>query len=136
MGDAVMALFNTPLLEEKEHTWRAVQTAWTLKRAVEDHYRKITSDAQLFVGVGICTGEAVVGNVGAERRMEYTAIGNPINLAFHLQGRAKPGQILMCQSAWEVVKDRVHANSLIVEGIKGHQTSTLAYELLGLVDSE
>lgn len=136
MGDAVMALFNTPLLEEQEHAWCAVQTAWALKKAVEVHYRTITSEEQLFVGIGICTGEAVVGNVGAEGRMEYTAIGNPVNLGFHLQGRAQPGQILLCPSTWEMVRDRVRANSLIVEGVKGHQTSTLAYELVGLIGSE
>ncbi|MEA3342100.1 MAG: adenylate/guanylate cyclase domain-containing protein, partial [Chloroflexota bacterium] len=70
MGDAVMALFNTPLLEEKEHAWRAVQTAWALKKVSETHYKNSTPEEQLFVGIGICTGEAVVGNVGAKDRME------------------------------------------------------------------
>ena len=136
MGDAVMALFNTPLLEEEEHAWRAVQTAWALKKAVEAHYRKIAQDEHLFVGVGICTGEAVVGNVGAEGRMEYTAIGDAVNLAFHLQGSAEPGQILLSRQTWERVRDRIQARPLTVGGIKGHQSSTLAYELEGLVTAE
>ncbi len=134
MGDAVMALFNTPLLEEPDHAWCAVQTAWELKKASEVHYRALTPEKRLFVGIGICTGEAVVGNVGAKGRMEYTAIGNPVNLGFHLQGCARPGQILLCPKTWELVRERIRANPLIVEGVKGHQTSTLAYELLGLVD--
>ncbi|OQY24912.1 MAG: hypothetical protein B6I35_00370 [Anaerolineaceae bacterium 4572_32.2] len=135
MGDAVMALFNTPLLEEEEHAWCAVQAAWALKKRAEAHYRTITMDEQLFVGVGICTGEVVVGNVGAKDRMEYTAIGIPVNLAFHLQGRAAPGQILLCRNTWEIVHDRVEANPIKVVGVKGHSDTTIAYELLGLVDS-
>jgi len=133
MGDAVMALFNTPLLEEKEHAWCAVQAAWALKKASQAHYENITPEEQLFVGIGICTGEAVVGNVGAEGRMEYTAIGNPVNLGFHLQGCAEPGQILLCCNTWEVVRDRVQANPVKVVGVKGHSDTTIAYELLGLI---
>lgn len=135
MGDAVMALFNTPLLEEEKHAWQAVQTAWVLREEVESHYRHIAPAERLFVGIGICTGEAVVGNVGAEERMEYTAIGNPVNLAFHLQRNAQPGQILLCRKTWEAVQDRVQVNAVTVEGVKGHQTSTRAYELVGLVDT-
>jgi len=133
MGDAVMALFNTPLLEEEEHAWRAVQTAWALKKASETYYENITPEERLFVGIGICTGEAVVGNVGAKDRMEYTAIGNPVNLGFHLQGCAEPGQILLCRNTWEVVRDRVEANPVRVVGVKGRSDTTIAYELLGLV---
>ncbi len=136
MGDAAMALFNTPLLEEEEHAWRAVQTAWALKKASEAHYKNVTPEERLFVGIGICTGEAVVGNVGAEDRMEYTAIGNPVNLGFHLQGCAEPGQILLCRNTWEIVRDRVEANPVRVVGVKGHSDTTIAYELLGLVDSD
>lgn len=132
MGDAVMALFNTPLLEEENHAWQAVQTAWALKKSVETHYHYVAPEELLFVGVGICTGEAVVGNVGAEERMEYTAIGTPVNVAFHLQQSAQPGQILLCRSTWEVVRDRVRVNPIESVPVKGHQPFTLAYELIGL----
>ena len=134
MGDAVMALFNTPLLDEVDHAWRAVQTAWALKKAVNAHYHHIAPEERLFVGIGICTGEAVVGNIGAEERMEYTAIGNPVNVAFHLQQSAQPGQILLCRNTWGVVRDRVQVNPLSSVPVKGHQPFTLAYELVGLVD--
>jgi len=133
MGDAVMALFNTPLLEEENHAWQAVQTGWGLKKAVDIHYEDIPPEERLFVGIGICTGEAVVGNVGAKDRMEYTAIGNPVNLGFHLQGCAEPGQILLCRRTWEVVRERVRANPKRIVGVKGHSDTTIAYELLSLV---
>lgn len=133
MGDAVMALFNTPLLEEENHAWQAVQTAWALKKSVETHYHYVAPEELLFVGVGICTGEAVVGNVGAEERMEYTAIGTPVNVAFHLQQSAQPGQILLCSNTWEVVRDQVRANPIESVPVKGHQPFTLAYELVGLI---
>ena len=133
MGDAVMALFNTPLLEEENHAWQAVQTAWALKKSVEARYHHIAPEELLFVGVGICTGEAVVGNVGAEERMEYTAIGTPVNVAFHLQQSARPGQILLCRNTWEIVRDRVQVNLIESVPVKGHQPFTPAYELVGLI---
>jgi class 3 adenylate cyclase len=91
-------------------------------------------EERLFVGIGICTGEAVVGNVGAEERMEYTAIGTPVNVAFHLQQSAQPGQILLCRNTWEIVRDRVQVNPVESVPVKGHQPFTRAYELVGLVD--
>ncbi len=135
MGDGVMALFNTPLLEEEEHAWQAVQTAWVLKETLEAYHRHTALEEQLSVGIGICTGEAVVGNVGVKDRMEYTAIGNPVNIAFFLQGQAQPGQILLCHTTWEAVQDRVLVNPLEALRIKGQQFPTRIYELAGLVDA-
>jgi len=136
MGDAVMALFNTPLLEEKEHAWRAVQAAWALKKAVESHHHHVAPEDQLSLGIGICTGEAVVGNVGTEDRMEYTAIGDTVNLAKRLQENARPGQILISHTTWEIVRDRVQVNPLPAIRVRGRQTFTSIYEVVGLIADE
>ena len=133
MGDGVMALFNTPLLEEEEHAWQAVQTAWAVKEAMEAYHRHAALEDQFSVGIGVCTGDAVVGNVGAKDRMEYTAIGNPVNIAFFLQGHAQPGQILLGHTTWEVVQNRVHVNPLEAIRVKGQQSPTRIYELVGLI---
>ncbi len=133
MGDAVMALFNTPLLEEEEHAWQAVRMAWTLKEAVETYHHHIAPEERLFLGTGICTGVAVVGNVGTEDRMEYTAIGDTVNLAKRLQENAQPGQILISHETWEIVRDRVRVNPLPPIRVRGRQAFTRIYELAGLI---
>ncbi|RMF28597.1 MAG: PAS domain-containing protein [Chloroflexi bacterium] len=134
MGDAVMALFNTPLLEEGEHAWRAVQAAWGLQEAVAAYHQRIPPEERLFMGIGVCTGEAVVGNVGTEDRMEYTAIGDTVNVAKRLQENARPGQVLLCRRTWEAVRDRVRVKALPAVRVKGRQTVTQIYELIGLVE--
>jgi adenylate cyclase len=132
LGDAVMALFNTPLLESVEHAWDAVQAAWDLKQAIERYHKEVKPELRLNYGVGIGTGEAVVGNVGAIDRMEYTAIGDAVNVTKRLQEKASVGQILMSRSAWERVKDRVLANPLPSVTLKGRRTATEVFELIGL----
>lgn len=134
MGDAIMALFNTPLLEEQEHAWRAVQMAWTLKDAVEAYHQYIPSEERLFMGFGVCTGVVVVGNIGTEDRMEYTAVGDTVNLAKRLQEGAQAGQILISHETWQMVRDRVQVNALPAMRVKGRRSFTRAYELTRLIE--
>jgi len=132
LGDAVMALFNTPLLQTKDHAWDAVQAAWELKRAIECYHNEVAPEMRMNFGMGICTGETVVGNVGAQDRMEYTAIGDAVNVAKRLQENAGPGQILMSLSTWERVQDRAEANPLPPVKLKGRSTVTEMFELIAL----
>jgi adenylate cyclase len=134
IGDAVMALFNTPLLDEPDHAWRAVQMAWTLKEAVDAYHRYIPTEEQLSVGFGICTGVVVVGNMGAEGRMEYTAVGDTVNIARRLQENAQPGQILISHETWEMVRDRAQVNPLPTMRVRGRRTFTRVYELVDVGD--
>jgi adenylate cyclase len=134
MGDAVMALFNTPLLERTDHAWRAVRTAWTLREAIHVYHQHIAPEERLSLGIGICTGEVVVGNVGTEDRMEYTAVGDTVNLAQRLQESANPRQILISHRTWEMVRNRVKVNALPAIRLKGRQAFTRIYELTELTD--
>jgi len=131
-GDCVMANFNTPLHEVPDHALRAVRTAWEIQQAIKAYHQKMPSDSRLQLGIGINTGEAVVGNVGAEDRMEYTAIGDAVNLAKRLQEEAGPGQILLGQSTYELVKDHVIVNKLEPIQVKGRSALEQVYELVGL----
>jgi PAS domain S-box-containing protein len=135
MGDAVMTLFNTPLLEREDHAWRAVRMAWILKKAVEAYHHDIAPEERLFLGTGIYTGTVVVGNVGTEDRMEYTAVGDTVNLAKRLQESARPGQILISHQTWQMVRGRVQVNALPAIRVKGRQAFTRIYELTGLIDT-
>jgi adenylate cyclase len=132
MGDAVMAHFNTPLRPVADHAWNAVLAAWDFKRVVEEYLCVVPVEERLAIGIGINTGEPVVGNVGAEDRMEYTAIGDAVNLARRLQESAKGGQILLSSSTYELVKDRVEVRALDPIQVRGRQATERVYELLNV----
>jgi len=132
MGDAVMAHYNTPLLPQKDHAWLAVKTAWETKKIIEEYHHNVDVAARLEFGIGVNTGEAVAGNVGAQDQMEYTLIGDAVNLSKRLQESAKPQQILLGQRTFELVKDRVMVNRLAPIQVKGRAAFEQVYELVGL----
>jgi adenylate cyclase len=130
LGDAVMAHFNTPLRPVTDHAWRAVLAAWDFKGSIAEYLEQVPEEDRLDVGIGINTGEPVVGNVGAEDRMEYTAIGDAVNLAKRLQESARRGQVLLSNSTYELVKDQVEVKVLEPIQVKGRQALEQVYELL------
>lgn len=133
IGDATMALFNAPL-DLEAHAFKAVQAAWAMKQGAIPLQKKLEEKFGRFIqfGIGINTGEAVVGNIGAAFRMDYTAIGDTVNTAARLESNAKPGQILMSQSTYERVKDRVDATYMGEYTVKGKTMGIPVYQLDGL----
>ncbi|MBN8611226.1 MAG: HAMP domain-containing protein [Deltaproteobacteria bacterium] len=102
IGDCVMAFWNAPG-DQADHVRRALETAEDMHAWLEQGNERWRSKygVTLQLAIGVHTGEAVVGNIGSEKRMEYTAIGNTVNLAARLEAIARPGQVL--------VTDAVHA---------------------------
>jgi adenylate cyclase len=134
LGDAVMAHFGTPLHPIADHALQAVRTAWAIKQAMDEYHKSVPPADRLSFGMGVNTGEAVVGNVGSEDQMEYTPIGDAVNLAKRLQERALPDQILLSQSTYEKVKDHVKVNALQPIQVKGRMAFEQVYELVGIKD--
>ncbi len=132
MGDAVMAFFNAPD-PQPDYLFRAVDAAMALQRAVEERNARAPSALRLQFGVGISAGEAVVGNIGTEEHMNYTAIGDAVNLAKRLQERAAPGQILIEETVVKALGERIRVEPLGVMKLKGRDTPATVYELKGLV---
>jgi class 3 adenylate cyclase/PAS domain-containing protein len=132
MGDAVMAHYNSPLLPQPDHAWLAVKTAWETKKLMEEYHQTVGPAARLEFGIGVNTGEAVAGNVGAQDQMEYTLIGDAVNVSKRLQESASPSQILLGERTYELVKDRVEANKLAPIQVKGRTAFEQVYELVGL----
>jgi PAS domain S-box-containing protein len=132
LGDAVMAHFGTPLRPIADHALQAVRTAWAIKQKMDEYHKSVPPADRLSFGMGVNTGEAVVGNVGGEDQMEYTPIGDAVNLAKRLQESAKPGQILISQSTYEEVKDHVKVNTLQPIQVKGRTAFEQVYELVGI----
>ncbi|MDI3280620.1 MAG: adenylate/guanylate cyclase domain-containing protein [Bacillota bacterium] len=102
LGDGILALFGAPL-PMPDHAERALKAACEIQERVQRlrTRRDLEGYPAPEVGIGIATGEAVIGNIGSRRRMEYTAIGHPVNLANRLEGLARPGEILLARSTYE-----------------------------------
>jgi len=131
LGDAVMALFNAPL-EQPDHTMRAVRAAAAIQRDVAVFQRSLDPCWRLSFGIGITRGEAVVGNIGMSDRLDFTAIGDYVNLAKRLQENARAGQVILSQRAYEAVRDFVQVETLAPMLVKGRSAPEQVYALAGL----
>ncbi len=113
MGDGLMAFFNAPL-EQPDHARRAVQAAIEMQRRIEFNRAEweFCGWGELAAGIGISTGQAVVGYITARDRMQYTAIGAQVNLAARLEEltRELDAKILISEDTWQLVKDTVTTN--------------------------
>lgn len=131
LGDAVMAWFNAPL-PQPDHTLRAVRAALDLKAAVERLHAELPPEAHLSFGVGIHTGPAVLGWIGTERRLDFTAIGDSVNTAKRIQENAARNQILISREAYAQVEEAVEARPYAPLQVKGKSEAVEVYEVLGL----
>jgi adenylate cyclase len=131
LGDAVMAIFGAPIAHE-DHSVRAIRTALAMREGVERLSAQRIREGKdpITVGVGVSTGEAVAGTVGTQERMEYTVIGDSVNLAARLEAVAKPMQILISGRTYRDVKELVEARPLGVVRVKGKEEEVEVYEVL------
>ncbi|MCP5093923.1 MAG: GAF domain-containing protein [Chloroflexi bacterium] len=132
MGDAVMALFNTPLNPQEDHAERAIRTAWMISQKMDAYLEALPVERRLHFGFGIHTGEAVVGNVGSHLRKDYSAIGDAVNLSKRIQEYAKADQILMSSDTYAIVKDIVEVEPLPPTKVKGRKALEQIYMLVGV----
>ena len=128
LGDAVMAYFNAPL-PQPDHALRAVRAAWRICRAVDASHSDLPSASRLQFGVGISTGEVLVGNIGAPQLMSFTVIGDAVNVSRRLQEHARGGQTLICQQVYGLVRGYVEARPVGMVELKGHSQPEPAFEL-------
>ncbi len=131
LGDAVMAWFNAPL-PQKDHTLRAVRAALDLRSAIEKIHAELPPEAHLSFGVGIHYGDVVLGWIGTQKRLEFTAIGDAVNTAKRIQENAAKNQILISKEAYERVKDSVDAHPYAPLQVKGKTQPVDVYEVVGL----
>ncbi|MCX6067476.1 MAG: adenylate/guanylate cyclase domain-containing protein, partial [Chloroflexi bacterium] len=132
MGDAVMALWNSPD-PQHDHALRACRAATEIvQRSLEAHKRFSNPDQQLIFRVGVTTGPAIVGNVGTSQLFNYTAIGDTVNLAQRLQSSSQRGQVYIQKSTYEIVKDHAEAEALPPLTVKGREQPVEVYLLKGM----
>jgi PAS domain S-box-containing protein len=131
LGDAVMAWYNAPL-PQPDHTLRAVKSALGIRDAVAALHAEMPEDAHLDFGVGIHYGSAVLGWIGTEKRLEYTAISDSVNTTKRIQENCARNQILISREAYERVKDEIEAKPFVPLSVKGKTVPLSVYEVLGI----
>lgn len=133
-GDAIMAFFGAPHPFE-DHALRCCLAAIDQKkrlRELQEKWKKEGKD-ELLVRMGMNTGLAVVGNMGSRSRMDYTVMGDSVNLASRLEGanKAYSTYALISQTTYEAAKDSIEARRLDIVRVVGKQEAITIYELLG-----
>jgi adenylate cyclase len=131
LGDAVMAWYNAPL-PQPDHTLRAVKSALAIRDAVAALHAELPKEAHLDFGVGIHYGDAVLGWIGTEKRLEYTAISDSVNTTKRIQENCAKNQILISREAYERVKDEIDAKPFVPLSVKGKTQPLDVYEVVGL----
>lgn len=131
IGDATMAVFNAPL-DLEDYIYQAILTALDMRKGAKKLAENLQTQfgKNVSFGIGINCGEAVVGNIGCEFRMDYTAIGDTVNTAARLESRAKAGEILISEAVYEAVKDRIVVEAVGEMELKGKSTSVMVYQVV------
>ena len=133
IGDAIFAVFGAPV-EHADHAERAAATALAMQRA-NDALNRTNAERgrpNFEMGIGLHTGEAVVGNIGSEQRTKYAVVGAAVNLAARVEGCTVGGQILMTAATAERLSDLAETAPPISVELKGLTAPIALYELRGL----
>ncbi|MFQ5575408.1 MAG: adenylate/guanylate cyclase domain-containing protein [Anaerolineae bacterium] len=135
MGDGILAIFGAPV-SYGNNSERAVRTALEMMEKLAKFNGKLAQQGKptLNIGIGINTGRVVVGNIGSAERMEYTVIGDAVNLASRLEALNKELQtnILISNSTYQQVKNIINANKMQPMQVKGKEKDVWVHEVVQL----
>lgn len=130
IGDGVMSIFGAPI-EQLDHAERAIKSALLMRQGADELAQRLQEKYGRSVrfGIGINSGPAVIGNIGSHDRLDYTAIGDTVNLAARLESNAKPGQILISKETYQRVKDKFRVIQLESIKVKGKENLVEIYQV-------
>ncbi|HQJ15798.1 MAG TPA: adenylate/guanylate cyclase domain-containing protein [Candidatus Omnitrophota bacterium] len=135
VGDEVMAFFGAPSKRhEKDHALVAIRVALDIQEKMKELRQNLAQDAKaaIQIGIGINTGDMVVGNMGSAERMDYTVIGDNVNLGARLCAAAGKGEIIISESTFEMARDHVVVEKLEPIMVKGKTNPISIYRVTGL----
>lgn len=131
-GDGVCVIFGAPQLHVDD-ALRAVRTAWKLVQNVEsmNKIREVQRKIPIQIGIGIHSGEVIAGHIGSERRMDYTVVGDVVNVAARIEELNKKfgTKILLSDNVYEKVEDYVHVKTITLAHLRGHKRPILVHTL-------
>jgi len=130
IGDGLMAVFGAPM-ERENDAERAILAAKEMKRQLAVMMAKQEGHRKKFdIRIGINTGRVVAGNIGSPKRMDYTVIGDPVNIASRLESIARPNQILIGEETYRAVKDKFKIKKIGPKKVKGKRAEIMVYEVM------
>jgi len=130
IGDGLMAVFGAPM-EGENDAERAILAAKEMKRQLAVMMATQEGSRKKFdIRIGINTGRVVAGNIGSPRRLDYTVIGDPVNIASRLESIAKPNQILIGEETYRAVKGKFKIETIGPKKVKGKSTEIMVYEVM------
>ena len=139
IGDAIMAVFGAPVAKDDDPI-NAVRAAVRMRQALRHLNERLAARGvdPIKTGIGIHTGPVVAGNIGSERRMEYTVIGDAVNLASRLESNTKELgiNVLISEDTYSLAKDHIVARAVKEIHVKGRVQPVMTYEVLGLKGEE
>jgi len=136
-GDGVMALFGAPVAHE-DHAQRACYTALAMQRAIGEYGEKIVKECgvEFKMRVGLNSGPVIVSSVGNDLRMDYTAIGDTVNLASRMETNAKPGRVLVSSGTYKIARDFFKFEPVGKIQVKGKEEPVEAYQIIEVGEAE
>lgn len=130
IGDGLMAVFGAPM-ERENDAERAILAAKEMERQLAVMMAKQEGHRKKFdIRIGINTGRVVAGNIGSPKRMDYTVIGDPVNIASRLESIARPNQILIGEETYRAVKDKFKIKKIGSKKVKGKRAEIMVYEVM------
>jgi adenylate cyclase len=131
IGDAAMILYNAPL-DVKHHEYYAVKSAYDMQKGMIQVRADVLEKygVTISVGIGINTGEVVVGNIGSYLRIDYTAIGDNVNTAARIESNTQPNQVLVSEATYERTNQYFEYNCIGEKMMKGKSLPVKLYEVI------
>ncbi len=132
IGDCLMAIFTAPVPTPDDPVNAAIAAVEQQEEIMrlKAKWRKQGRD-KFFVGMGINTGQVILGNIGSPKKKDYTVIGDNVNLAARLYDQARGGQILISEATYELIKDQFECSFVDTLTVKGKTIPVRVYEILG-----
>lgn len=124
-----MAVFGAPIEKEGDPE-RAILAAQEMRKELSTIMEETLEQKKFDIRIGINTGRVVAGNIGSPNRLEYTVIGDPVNIASRLESIAKPNQILIGEETYQSVKDKFKIKKVGPRKVKGKKAEIMVYEVL------
>jgi len=135
IGDAVLGVFGVPIYHN-DHPERAVRAAIDMQNELLQQSAKNKNPFLSKIGVGIHSGVVVSGNLGSQLKMEYTVIGDSVNVASRINNLAGPGEIIISEHLYEMVNNIVTVKALPPQKIKGKSELIQAFQVIGLKERD
>jgi len=129
IGDAIMAVFGAPI-EREDDAERAIRAAVEMRKTLLELMKNIETDRRFTIRLGINSGTVVAGNMGSPKRMDYTVIGDVVNIASRLENIAKSNQILIGEETYQLVKNKFRIQMIGKKSVKGKSYPIKVYEVV------